>query len=71
MAKGLVLGLAVAVREELLIAVKSRGGVQKWYDDNIRGPPWLIPVEGKAKGDYYKIPKTLHQQLRFYNCLPR
>lgn len=69
----IVLGLADMVRGELEQAHSEDPirGVELWMRQQERERPWLVALQGKAKGDYYKGEKVQNKMLRFYNNLGR
>lgn len=66
-----VLGLAAAVRKELVLAARTRRGVAEWKTKAEEERPWLVTCRGKAKADYYSSTKIEEGKMRFYNVLPR
>lgn len=62
-----VMGIAVAVRQELM----QTQDIAAWKREAEDGRPWLVACCGKAKADYYSLEKVVDGRLRFYNVLPR
>lgn len=68
----MVMELAVSVRKELREAVlKDPNGAWNWLRRAEEERPWLVALQGKAKGDYYKSQKVADKYLRFYNAYGR
>lgn len=72
-AKALYLPLAEQVIEELdaAYAADKLHGVRLWKERCERERPWLVALQGKAKGDYIKTTKLRQLKLRFYNAMGR
>lgn len=61
--------LAKQVREELVVLPKD--GVAEWKRTAERERPYLVALQGSAKGDYYSLEKVVGARMRFYNVFPR